>query len=205
MDYTTLAVSPMAHSTARGEGLVAVHSLYAAFQDLPEPRRGQGKRYELALVLCLLVLAKLAGQQTLSGATEWIRHRGVVLAQQFGVSRTTMPCQMTYCKILARLDTKRLDESLSAFFMRWEAQSRCGSEPSRLQTPQGAAEHAHVAIDGKTLRTTCSGPHRVHQLSCYDVSTGIVLWHCNVGEKENEISALKALLTPAVVTGRILT
>jgi len=205
MDYTTLAVSPMAHSTASGEGLAAVHSLYAAFQDMPDPRRGQGKRYELALVLCLLVLAKLAGQKTLSGATEWIRHRGVVLAKQFGVSRTTMPCQMTYCKILARLDAKRLDEILSAFFIRWEAQSRCGSEPSRLQTPQGAAEHTQVAIDGKTLRATCGQPHRVHQLSCYDVSTGIVLWHCNVGEKENEISALKALLTPAVVTGRILT
>lgn len=41
---------------------------------LPDPRRGQGKRYEFALLVCLLLLAKLAGQSTLSGATEWIRH-----------------------------------------------------------------------------------------------------------------------------------
>lgn len=37
-------------------------SLYVALQRLPDPRRGQGKRYELALLLCLLLLAKLAGQ-----------------------------------------------------------------------------------------------------------------------------------------------
>jgi predicted transposase YbfD/YdcC len=36
------------------------------------------------------------------------------------------------------------------------------------------------------------------------VATGIVLWHCNVQEKQNEISALKPLLTPEVVKGRIL-
>jgi peroxiredoxin len=45
----------------------------------------------------------------------------------------------------------------------------------------------------------------VHQLSCYEVATGIVLWHCNVQEKENEISALKPLLTPQVIKGRIFT
>jgi hypothetical protein len=88
---------------------------------------------------------------------------------------------------------------------RWEAQSRCGDEPSRLQTPQGQARHAHLAIDGKTLRATCAQPHPAHQLSCYEVGTGIVLWHCDVQEKENEISALKPLLTPHMIKGRIFT
>jgi hypothetical protein len=48
----------------------AVTSLYEALQRLPDPRRGQGKRYELARLFCLLLLAKLAGQTSLSGATE---------------------------------------------------------------------------------------------------------------------------------------
>ena len=202
MDYTTWSI-------ASDAGLVpepgAMTSLYEALQKLPDPRRRQGKRYELALILCLLILAKLAGQTSLSGATEWIRHRAVALAERFGLCRKSMPCQMTYCNVLARVDGKHLDEILSAFFVRWEAQSRCGDEPSRLQTPQGQADHAHLAIDGKTLRATCSQPHPVHQLSCYEVATGIVLWHCNVQEKENEISALKPLLTPHLIKGRILT
>jgi hypothetical protein len=64
---------------------VAVASLYEALQKLSDPRRGQGKRYELALILCLLILAKLAGQTNLSGATDWIRHRATSLAEQFGL------------------------------------------------------------------------------------------------------------------------
>jgi predicted transposase YbfD/YdcC len=34
---------------------------------------------------------------------------------------------------------------------------------------------------------------------------GTVLWQCNVGEKQNEISALKPLITPSLVKGRIVT
>ena len=183
MDYTTL---PIPADEGKNLEPVAVASLYEALHQLSDPRRGQGKRYELALILCLLVLAKLAGQTSLSGATDWIRHRATPLAEQFGLRRKSMPCQMTYCNVLARVNAKHLDEILATFFVRWEAEQRCGAQPSRLHTPQGKADHAHLAIDGKTLRATSSQPHPVHQLSCYEVATGIVLWHCNVEEKEHE-------------------
>ncbi len=111
---------------------------------------------------------------------------------------------MTYCNVLSKIDAKQLDAILAAFFVRWEAQSRCAEEPSRLQTPQSSADHAHLAIDGKTLRATTAQPHPVHQLSWNEVATGIVLWHCTVQEKQNEISALKPLLRGEVVKGRIL-
>lgn len=89
------------------------------------------------------------------------------------------------------------------FFIRWEVQSRCREQPSRLQTPGGRADHAHLAIDGKTLRATRSLPRLIHQLSCYEVGTGIVLWPHDVGKKESEISVLKPLLTSQMVKGRI--
>jgi hypothetical protein len=178
-----------------------VISLYEALQCLPDPRRGQGKRYSLAFLLCLFILAKLAGPTSLSGATEWVRHRGMQIAQHFGLRRKQMPCQMTSGRILARIDAGLLDELLAAFFIRWEAQQRCGSEPSRLQTSQGSLTHDQLAIDGKTIRATSMQAHPVHLLSCYDVTTGTVLWQCNVGEKQNEISALKPLITPSLVKG----
>jgi hypothetical protein len=151
MDYTTW----MPPTVEKGEEALAepgrILSLYETLHCLPDPRRGQGKRYPLALLLCLLILAKLAGQTTLSGATEWLRHRASKIADQFGLQRRQMPCQMTYCRILARIDAQLLDELLAAFFIRFEAEQRCGNEPSRLQTRQGARDHAHLAIDGKTL------------------------------------------------------
>ena len=205
MDSTTLTPPPLTSSQASQSELAAGNSLYEALRSLPDLRCGQGKRYELALLLCLLLLAKLAGQTSLRGATEWIRHRDKDIAAHFGLKRTQMPCQMTYCRMLARLDPQVLDELLAAFFIRWEAKPRCGSEPSRLHTRQGHLDHAHLAIDGKTVRATSKQADPVHLLSCYDVTTGTVLWQCNVSEKQNEISALKPLLTPALVKGRIVT
>ena len=202
MDYTTL---PSENASIRNEeNLEIIFSLYEALQELPDARRAQGKRYSLALILCLLLFAKLAGQKSLSGATEWLRHRRVALAERFGLPRPCMPCHMTYCNVLARVDAVQLDKLLSAFFERWEAQSRCGEEPSRLLTPQGHADHSHLAIDGKALRATSKHEHPVHQLSCYEVKTGRVLWHCNVQEKHNEISELKPFLRTQWVKGRIL-
>src|SRR5690242_2350924 len=190
MDYTTLTPPPITVDETERSELAVGHSLYEALQHLPDPRRGQGKRYDLALLLCLLLLAKLAGQTTLCGATEWIRHRAEVMAAHFGLKRKHMPCQMTYCRILAHIDAQHLDEVLANFFICWEAQQRCGNEPSRLQTSQGLLDHAHLALDGKTVGATSKQEHPVHLLSCYDVTTGTVLWQCHVQDKENEISAL---------------
>ncbi len=112
---------------------------------------------------------------------------------------------MTSCRMLARIDAKLLDELLAASFIHWEAKPRWGSEPSRLQANQGSLDHAQLAMDGKTLRATSTQAHPVHQLSCSDVTTGTVLWQCHVGEKQNEISALKPLMTPSLVKGRMVT
>lgn len=73
-----------------------------------------------------------------------------------------------------------------------------------MLTPLGHADHSHLAIDGKALRATSKQEHPVHQLSCYEVTTGRVVWHCNVQEKHNEISELKPFLTTELVKGRIL-
>jgi predicted transposase YbfD/YdcC len=74
-----------------------------------------------------------------------------------------------------------------------------------LQTPGGSADHRHLALDGKTLGAPTSQTQPVHPLACYEVATGSVLWHRNVGHKENEIRARKPLLRSAYVIGRILT
>jgi hypothetical protein len=209
MDYTTWSLPPVTEPARRADSeaneLRWGHGLYHALQALSDPRRKQGQRYEAAFLLCLLLLAKLAGQTTLSGATQWVRHRGQAIADHFGLKRTTMPCQMTSCRLLARLDAQHLDEVLAAFFIRREAEQRCGEEPSRLSTPQAARDHAHLAIDGKTVRATSHQPHQTHLLSCYDVTTGAVLWHGNVQEKQNEISALKPRLSPTLLQGRLVT
>lgn len=205
MDYSTLSQPPLSMEKTQDPAETMCTSLYETFQGLPDPRRGAGKRYPLPVLLCLLCLAKMAGQTSLKGATEWVRLRGAFLAATFGLKRVAMPCQMTYKRILEVIDAQALNDLLAAFFTRWEAQQRCGDEPSRLQTVAGHLEHTQIAIDGKTVRATSSEAQPVHQLSAYDVTTGVVLFQVNVQEKQNEISALKPLLTPAFIKGRVFT
>lgn len=203
MDYSTLTQPPVDMEKNQAWTQTTTHSLYEALQGIPDKRRRAGKRYPLPVLICLLCLAKMAGQTTLKGATEWVRLRGAQLSSAFGLKRTAMPCQMTYKRILEAIDAQVLNDLLAAFFTRWEAQQRCENEPSRLQTESGHLEHAQVAIDGKAVRATSKEGQPVHQLSAYDVKTGIVLFQVNVQEKQNEISALKPLLTSSFIRGRI--
>jgi hypothetical protein len=50
-------------------------SLYALLRQVPDYRAKCGRRYEAATVLVILLLAKLAGESTLSGIAHWARLR----------------------------------------------------------------------------------------------------------------------------------
>jgi hypothetical protein len=49
--------------------------LSAHLSQLTDPRDKRGKIYALGMVLTLIILAKLAGEDKPSGITEWIRLR----------------------------------------------------------------------------------------------------------------------------------
>ena len=82
MDSTTL---PLQTPLTMTEASLPLVSLYEALQQLPDARRAEGKRYSLGLILCLVILAKLAGQKSLSGATEWLHHRRAALIERLGL------------------------------------------------------------------------------------------------------------------------
>ena len=80
------------------------------------------------------------------------------------------------------------------------------TNPVARPPPQGQADHAHLAIDGKTLRATCSQPHPVHQRETVmrlppASSCGIAM----LGRKRMRRVALKPRFSPHLIKGRILT
>jgi hypothetical protein len=95
-------------------GAGAVRSLYAVLQAVPDYRCKRGRRYEAAQVLVILLLAKLAGEQTLSGAAYWARLRASWLEQVLGLRR--VPCANTYHYISAHLDVAVLNRLLQEWF-----------------------------------------------------------------------------------------
>jgi predicted transposase YbfD/YdcC len=186
---------------------VDAYCVYAAFEKITDGRCKRGIRYPVALILTLIVLAKLMGEPKLSGVSQWVRLRGTWLNEVLHLQRTRWPAASTYTYVLERLDEQEVTRVMQECLTRAETSRRCGEEPSRLANQGGREHSAHIAMDGKTMRGTlgheAANQPSVHLLSLYEVKTGTVLAQRAVATKENEISAAPALVTPELIKGRI--
>jgi predicted transposase YbfD/YdcC len=206
MDYTTLIPES---KEGQEQPTKQMQSLYEVCQQMVDGREARGKRYELAGLLVVLVLAKLAGMKSLSGASDWIQDQEVLLCEGLHLTWKRMPCANTYSYALARLDSQQVNAALAAWCVCKEAESRCGKEPSRL-VAQDSQQSVHLAIDGKALKGTgkqlYGGEEPQKQvLHVYEVQTGIVLQQLPIAREHNEVSTLKPMLTEVLCKGRILT
>jgi hypothetical protein len=134
------------------------------------------------------VLAKLAGVQSLLGASDWIEDQQERLHAHLHLSWKRMPCTNTHKDALARLDSQQVNAQLVAWLVRNEAQSRCGEEPSRL-AEQASQRSVHLAIDGKALQAieiislqpkgvaSPVPPRCLQQESHHAVMKRVVAWH----------------------------
>ena len=184
MDYTTLVAESKEDPKQSVKGM---QSLYEVCQEVADGRCARGKRYELAGLLVVLVLAKLAGMQSLKGASDWVRDQEALVREGLHLPWKHMPCANTYSYALARLDSQKVNTALAAWCVRKEAESRCGGEPSRLAA-QASERAVHLAIDGKALRGTGKQAYGGEEpqkqvLHVYEVQTGIVLQQCPIGSR----------------------
>src|SRR5512136_2571340 len=81
--------------------VIDLESLYADLARLHDKRHARGLRHALVTVLVYMVLAKLAGQDRVSGMAQWAKHRQAALAEAFGLSRVRAPSVNTYRRVLA--------------------------------------------------------------------------------------------------------
>ena len=121
---------------------------------LEDRRDARGIRYKLAHILVFVVLAKLAGEDRLTGISEWVRHRKEALAKALGLRRPQAPHRTTYSRIFGeKLDVAEFEEAMSNFL---------ASVPRDGQLVQ-------VAIDGKALRGSIPAGQTqgVHLMAAY--------------------------------------
>lgn len=166
-----------------------VNSLYEALQGVSDKRKARGKRYSVALVLTLSVLAKLGGEDQPEGMADWVQFRAETLRASLGVERDRLPSAATYRRVLGEgIVMTELEQVVGAFFARY----------------QGSDEH--LAMDGKTMRGTIEPGQTsgVHLLAVYAVGAGVVLHEVNVALKENEITAAPKVLAAVEVKGKVI-
>jgi predicted transposase YbfD/YdcC len=188
MNYNTICLGVAAPK----DGCVFdVGSLYAAFERLVDRRHARGKRYRLAFVLVMVMLAKLSGEDQLSGIAEWVQLRGALLREALGLPHPKLLCHNTYRRVLREaVDVTQLQAVVSAF----------------LTQGRQTGESLLIAIDGKTLRGSIpQGQTRgVHLLAAYLPCEGIVLMQVAVEHKENEIVAAPKVLKALDLRGKIV-
>lgn len=205
MDYSTFQQTMEQIELPEGSEALSV---YRALEQVSDGRHKRGVRYRVALILTLILLAKLAGMTTPLAIAEWVRLRTEWLRTVLPTSRPTFPCAATYSNVLRAVDAEQVNALLTQTLTRVRATERCGEEPSRLVGQAEREEHVHVALDGKTLRGTLGheqpDQRKMHQLALYETKTGLLLKEQVTGEKQNELSIVSEFLTPLWVSGRIL-
>jgi len=169
-----------------------VGQLQKHLSQIRDPRKPRGIRYSLPVLLSMLVLAKLCGEDKLSGMAEWLRLRETQLTEWLGLERHTLPHVTTYSRVLASLDLSDVETVLGNFFQE-----------------QGIT--GVISLDGKTLRGTIPAGQTqgTHLLAAYAVERGVVLHQMDVVTKTNEITVAPQLiesldLRNCIVTGDAL-
>ena len=174
---------------------IDLDGLWVRLAALRDARHARGRRYALAVVLLLVVLAKLAGEDRPSGIADWVKHRRAQLAaalgQALGVALPRAPHHNTYRRVLAgAVAPGELDRVLGEF----------------LGGCAGVGTSELVSIDGKTLKGTVAAdaPAGEHLLAAYLPREGIVLGQLPAGGHDNEIGVAPALLGGVDLRGKVV-
>jgi DDE_Tnp_1-associated len=168
-------------------------SLLEIFRSIPDRRRREGKRFELATVLLYSVLAIVAGANSYRQMHEFIRVHRQRLNEAFGLRLRYSPSYTGLRLIIRGVDPAALE----AAFRRHAS--------SVAPSPAGMAA---VAIDGKTLRGSFDAfadRKAAHMMSALRQADQIVLGHMMVEEKSNEIPAAPELIEALGLKGCLFT
>ena len=176
-------------------------SLYERLQKVPDRRKERGKRYEAAVVLTLLVLAKLAGETKMSGIAQWARLRGSWLSQVLALRSEKLPCANTYQYVCDHIDKEVLDAEIEAFTTSNTAtlpHAKAGHKPKWRQ----------LVLDGKVLRgsdrQTSPGREAKMVVSAYEVQTRRVWKQAQVAKKGKEPQAAMSLIEQLNLQGYVV-
>ena len=167
----------------------------AMLNEIPDPRRAEGKLYKLPYILLFSVLAVITGGNSFRSIETFIKVHRRRLNAAFGLHWKRAPAHTAIRYILQGLDPQEVER----VFRRHAAALRdAATDPSRRT----------IALDGKTLRRSFDNFNdrkAVQVLHAFDVEAGLILAHVDIEAKTNEIPAAQQLLGELEVAHCIIT
>ena len=166
--------------------------------EIPDARRAQGKKWQLAPLMMATILAILSGATSYRKVHGFIETHRQRLNEAFGFGWKAAPAYSAIRTILHGLDGNEVEEVFrkhAALLSNGEMNEEAGILPV-------------IAIDGKTLRHSFDAFHdrkAAHVLTAFAVDQSLILGHIEVDEKSNEIPAAQSLIEALNLEGRLYT
>src|SRR5271170_6603603 len=165
-------------------------SLLEVLRTIPDRRRDEGKRFDLATVLLYAILSMVAGANSYRQMHEFIRIHLQRLNEAFGLRLRCSPSYTGLRLIIQGVDPTALEAAFRQHAL-------------LISTPPPS-----IAVDGKTLRGSFdafSDRKATHMMSALRQADQIVLGHLMVDEKSNEIPAAPKLIEALGMKGCLFT
>ncbi|HET7182746.1 MAG TPA: ISAs1 family transposase [Candidatus Limnocylindrales bacterium] len=150
-----------------------VTSLWYFLHEVTDPRRAQGRRHALPVLLLLALLALCSGHTSYQAMEEWARNYQHLLREQLPFLSGHTPDAATFHRVFARLDTEAFEDVLGAWL--------------QAIVPQEKGEG--IALDGKTISRT-----GVHLVAAFTHTMQSVLF-----EQGTEMKGKELVVGPAVL------
>src|SRR5215210_5454621 len=192
----------MQYSATASDGATvsfAVESLPQAFASIPDPRRTQGRRYSVAAIVSLAVVAVLANHTSVLAMAEWVARQTRHVRRALGFRRDTTPHQTTIARLFARLDPAAVAAAVERVF------DPVTPAEVRARGSQG------VAVDGKAqrgrLRHGATPTHPIHAVSafCHDLGGVLAQLVVDAQQQEAELTVAPDVIRQLDWQGRVLT
>ena len=174
-------------------------SLYEELEQLPDHRRGQGRKHSIATVLAVYLLAALSNMRGPVAAAEYARALDQQQLQALGAWRNRStgryepPTKSTIHRVVMQADAQELEATLQRY-----AAPRL---PAPAQQPKRA-----LAGDGKRIRgANRNGTLRYETATLVEHTTGVPLASLNFHDENGELAALGALLEVVPIAGALIT
>lgn len=160
--------------------------------EVTDPRRPQGTRHPVVLILLIVFIGLLTGSKDLKDACLFARYNHRLFARLLGVPlRHNIPDPTTVSRVFQKLDTEEL-VTVGVQFL------------GVIGIPLADV----YSFDGKTMRAVPGEEAIRHMLSLFAHGSHVALGQIGVGSKENEIPALERLLAQGqnlhLIAGKLL-
>jgi len=158
--------------------------LWVRLASVPDPRRAQGRRHDLPLVLLLAILASCCGWNSYQGMHEWCVEFQDQLKTHLAFLSGHAPDASTFHRVFSNLDYEAFEEVVYAWL----------SEVSPLGVGEG------IALDGKTI-----GSSGLHIVASFAHKAKRVLFQKGTDTKGKELVIGPVVLSNIPIKSHIIT